>query len=182
MENLAALPNGWSRRRRRCRAIIETPQGRRAKFRYDPEAGLFELAFLLPEGLAFPFDFGFIPSTLGGDGDPLDVLVLMDEPAHVGCLLEIRVIGVLEATQRENGKRIDNARLLGVATQSYGHERITSLGDLSPTLLSQLEGFLVTYNESRGKRFRLTGRSGPRRAATVLEAGIAAFREREGGG
>src|SRR3954471_3852554 len=104
MADLTALPNRLDPKKCQCRAIIETPKNRRNKFDYDPDSNLFELAGLLPEGMAFPFDFGFIPSTLGGDGDPLDVLVLMDEPAHVGCLLNVRVIGVIEAEQAEDGK------------------------------------------------------------------------------
>src|ERR1700730_13354289 len=102
---------------------------------YDPDSELFMLGGLLPEGMMFPFDFGFIPSTLGEDGDPLDILVLMDAPAHVGCLIEVRIIGIIEAEQSENGKTETNDRLLGVAIHSYQHEDVESLGDLGKTLL-----------------------------------------------
>src|SRR5213595_2139587 len=95
-----------------CRAIIETPKGCRNKFDYDPDSGLFMLGGLLPEGMMFPFDFGFIPSTLGEDGDPLDIMVLMDAPAHVGCLIEVRIVGVIEAKQTEKGETERNDRLL----------------------------------------------------------------------
>lgn len=61
--------------------VIETPKGSRNKYAYDPKEHIFELKKVLPAGMAFPYDFGFVPSTRGGDGDPLDVLVLMDEPA-----------------------------------------------------------------------------------------------------
>jgi len=97
MADLSAFPNRWDRKKHECCAIVETPKNRRNKFDYDPESNLFKLGGLLPEGMMFPFDFGFIPSTLGDDGDPLDVMVLMDEPAHVGCLVDVRVIGVIEA-------------------------------------------------------------------------------------
>jgi inorganic pyrophosphatase len=80
--------------------VIETPKGSRNKYAYDPDEHIFELKRVLPAGMAFPYDFGFVPSTLGGDGDPLDVLVLMDEPAFPGCKLKCRVIGVIE---EENG-------------------------------------------------------------------------------
>lgn len=89
MDNLLYAPNKWNAKKRECKAIVETPKGCRNKFLYDPDYGLFALGGLLPEGLAFPFDFGFIPSTLGGDGDPLDAIILVDEPAHVGCVLDI---------------------------------------------------------------------------------------------
>jgi len=104
MSDLSAFPNRLDRKKRQCCAIIETPENRRNKFDYDRESDLFKLGGLLPEGMMFPFDFGFIPSTLGGDGDPMDVMVLMDEPAHVGCLVDVRIIGAVEATQTQDGE------------------------------------------------------------------------------
>ena len=177
MSNLAALPNKWKPKKSECRAIIETPKGRRNKFDYDPELELFRLGGLLPEGMEFPFDFGFIPSTLGDDGDPLDVIVLMDEPAHVGCMLDIRIIGVIEAEQtQQNGKTETNDRLLGVAVHSYSHENVKSIDEVSKSLLDQLCEFFVSYNKSRGKKFKVVGRHGPKRAAKALEAGAKTYR------
>src|ERR1700752_5285187 len=80
-------------------AIVDTPKGSRNKFKYDPRSGLFKLSGTLPLGNSFPFDFGYVPSTAGEDGDPLDVLILMDEPAFVGCLVPSKLIGVIEAEQ-----------------------------------------------------------------------------------
>jgi inorganic pyrophosphatase len=79
--------------------IIETPKGSRNKYAYEPDERIFTLKKVLPAGMASPYDFGFVPSTLGGDGDPLDVLVLMDEPAFPGCKLTARVIGIIEGEQ-----------------------------------------------------------------------------------
>jgi inorganic pyrophosphatase len=79
--------------------IIETPKGSRNKYAFDHDQRIFALKKVLPAGMAFPYDFGFIPSTLAGDGDPTDVLVLMDEPAFPGCLLKCRVIGIIEGEQ-----------------------------------------------------------------------------------
>jgi inorganic pyrophosphatase len=104
MADLSTLSPQFDQKKGTCRAIIETPKGCRNKFDYDPDSGLFMLGGLLPEGMMFPFDFGFIPSTLGEDGDPLDILVLMDAPAHVGCLIEVRIVGIIEAEQSEDGK------------------------------------------------------------------------------
>jgi inorganic pyrophosphatase len=81
------------------RAVIETPKGSRNKYTYDTDSDAFELATVLPEGMSFPFDFGFIPSTLGDDGDPVDVLLLMDAPVPPGCMLKCRLIGVIEARE-----------------------------------------------------------------------------------
>src|SRR6478609_225109 len=141
MADLSKLPAQLDVKKHTCRAIIETPKGCRNKFDYDPEMNLFMLGGLLPEGMMFPFDFGFIPSTLGEDGDPVDILVLMDAPAHVGCLVDVRIIGVIAADQIERGKKEKNDRLLGVAVHSYQHEDITSIKQVSGTLLSQVEEF-----------------------------------------
>src|SRR5437868_14956126 len=154
MADLTSLSLQLDAKKRICRAIIETPKGCRNKFDYDPDSGLFMLGGLLPEGMMFPFDFGFIPSTLGEDGDPLDILVLLDAPAHVGCLIEVRVIGVIQAEQTEDGKTESNDRLLGVAIHSYDHEELKTIEDVSKTLLSQLEEFFVSYNKQRGETFR----------------------------
>jgi inorganic pyrophosphatase len=132
------------------------------------------LGGLLPEGMMFPFDFGFIPSTLGEDGDPLDILVLMDAPAHVGCLMDVRIIGIITAEQTEDGNKETNDRLLGVAIHSYDHEDLNKIDDVSQTLLSQLEEFFVSYNKQRGKKFKVTGTGGPGRAIRFLQDGIRA--------
>src|SRR5436853_7191668 len=135
MNDLALLANQFDAKKCSCRAIIETPKGSRNKFNYEPDSNLFELGGLLPEGMMFPFDFGFIPSTIGDDGDPLDIMVLMDAPAHVGCLIEVRIIGVINAEQTEDDKSETNNRLLGVAVHSYQHEDLASINDVSKTLL-----------------------------------------------
>lgn len=160
-----------------CRAIIETPKGCRNKFDYDPESGLFKLGGLLPEGMMFPFDFGFLPATLGADGDPLDIMVLMDARAHVGCLIEARIIGVISAEQTEDGKTETNDRLLGVPVHSYEHEHVESIDDVSKTLLNQVEEFFISYNKQRGKKFRITGTGGPKKALKFLKAGMQAYKK-----
>jgi len=177
MADLSTLSPQCDRKKCTCRAIIETPKGSRNKFDYDPESDLFMLAGLLPEGMMFPFDFGFIPSTLGEDGDPLDILVLMDAPAHVGCLIEVRIIGIIEAEQTEDGKTESNDRLLGVAIHSYDHQDVESISDLNKTLLDQLEEFFISYNKQRGKKFKVTGTGGPKKAMSFLRAGIQAHKK-----
>src|ERR1700755_3086413 len=134
MANLSKLPVQLDVKKRTCRAIIETPKGCRNKFDYDPHSGLFMLGGLLPEGMMFPFDFGFVPSTLSEDGDPLDIMLLMDAPAHVGCLIEARIIGVIEAKQTEDGNTERNDRLLGVAVHSYDHHDLETIHDVNENL------------------------------------------------
>src|SRR5579871_5314832 len=91
-DNLGA----WDVDSGRLNVIIETPKGSRNKFDFNHRQGLFELGKVLPTGMAFPYDFGFVPGTRAPDGDPLDVLVLMDEPAFSGCKVLCRLIGVIE--------------------------------------------------------------------------------------
>ena len=129
----------------------------------------YVLKTVLPQGALFPFDFGSIPGTVGEDGDPLDALVLMDEPAFCGCLIESRLVGVIEAEQSEDGKTERNDRLIAVAAKSPTHAEVKSLSDLSPTLIKEIEHFFISYNQERGKKFRPIGRFGPKRAEQLVK-------------
>ncbi len=151
--------------------VIETPKGHRNKYKYDEKRGLFMHSGVLPAGAVFPFDFGFVPATEGGDGDPLDVLLLMDEPAFVGCLVPANLIGVIEAEQTEDGKTERNDRLIAVAANSRSQREIRSLDQVNENLMREIEHFFVSYNQVKGKKFEPLGRFGPDRARkTVQEA------------
>jgi inorganic pyrophosphatase len=160
-------------------AIIDTPQGSHNKYKFDTASGLFKLSKVLPAGAFFPYNFGYVPGTLAEDGDPVDVLVLMDTPAFVGCLVEVRLIGVIEARQTERGARKSerNDRLLAVAVESLKHGAVTSLRQLSPEQLAEIEHFFISYNAAAGKVFKPIGRRGPREAQRLLKAGRALFRQ-----
>ena len=150
--------------------VIETPKGSPNKLAFEPRYGTFVLKSVLPAGAVFPFDFGFVPSTRAEDGDPLDVLVLMDAPVFPGCIVPSRLIGVIEAEQAEDGEIERNDRLLAVAATSAAHRSIKTLSDLSPDLVAQIEHFFVSYNEMKGKRFEVKGQAGQRRALTLVTA------------
>ena len=155
--------------------IIETPKGSRNKYTFDEKLGLFKLGGVLPLGANFPFDFGFIPSTTGGDNDPLDVLLLMDEPAFAGCLVESRLLGVIEAEQTEDGKTERNDRLIAVAENSRNHKNVRSLEDLNENAIGEIEHFFISYNEAKGKQFKPLGRFGADRARKLIEEGMKKF-------
>jgi inorganic pyrophosphatase len=178
--DFASLSHELDKKRRTCRAVIETPKGRRNKFDYDPKIEAFALGGLLAEGLSFPFDFGFVPSTVAADGDPIDVMVLMDEPAHVGCVLDIRLIGVMEAQQTKDNKTTENDRLIGVAVHSYNHQHIESLTDVNKSILDQVEEFFISYNKNRGKKFKVKGLHGPAKAVKRVEEAIEARKKGKG--
>jgi len=159
--------------------IIDSPKGSRNKFEWDEKHGLYKLGGVLAAGMVFPYDFGFVPSTLAGDGDPIDVLVLMEEPAFVGCLVPSRLIGGFYAEQTEASKTERNDRLLAVAANSRNHRDVQALTDLNQNLVHEIEHFFVAYNEAKGKRFEPQGRFGPDQARRlVLEAADYFCRER----
>ena len=153
--------------------VIETPKGSPNKLAFDARYGAFALKGVLPAGAVFPFDFGFVPSTRADDGDPLDVLVLMDAPVFPGCIVPSRVIGVIEAEQTESGQTQRNDRVLAVAANSAAHRSIRELSHLSQDLIAQVEHFFTSYNEARGKRFEVKSRSGKKRALALVKDAIA---------
>jgi inorganic pyrophosphatase len=159
------------------RVVIETPKGSRNKYDYDPECDCLDLAAVLPQGMIFPFDFGFVPSTLGEDGDPLDVLVLMDSPVVPGCVVQARLIGAIEARQKaKHGAWQRNDRLIAVALHAETHQEIRTLSQLRPHLLAEIKEFFVDYNRLRDSRFKPLADSGPKRARKLVEAGIKMFK------
>jgi inorganic pyrophosphatase len=134
--------------------IIETPRDSREKYSYDPEQKGFVLKKLLPLGMAFPFDFGFIPGTKGEDGDPLDAMLLSEFRTFPGCHVECRLIGMLKAEQSEEANMIRNDRYFFVPESSLLYQHIQTTGDLPAQLVKELLTFFITYNKEEGKEFK----------------------------
>src|ERR1700749_3870756 len=131
--------------------IIETPEESQNKFDYDLKLNVFRLKKTLPMGTLFPFDFGFIPNTLAEDGDPVDVLVIMDQRAFPGCLVECRVIGVVEAEQTETNKKKErNDRIVAVTDCSVLYADITNVRELNKKMVEEIENFFIDYNKHEG--------------------------------
>jgi inorganic pyrophosphatase len=137
--------------------IIETPKGSRNKFSFDPEQEIFSLKSTLPAGMVFPYDFGFLPRTLAEDGDPIDVLLFMDEPAFPGCLVPSRFIGVIRGEQIDGKKRIRNDRLVAIAEANHMYANVKKLDDLPKHFIKELEDFFVNYHQLEGKEYKLLG-------------------------
>lgn len=175
-KNLERL-DAWDPESGALNVIIETSKGCRNKLKYNPHQRLFELAKVLPRGLVFPFDFGFIPLTVGDDGDPLDVLLLLDEPVPAGCKVPARLLGVIEAEQTEGGQTTRNDRLIAVAEACHDYRDVHSIKDLSENLLAEIEHFFVSYNEMAGKEFKPTGRHGPHHAERLVHQAVKRLRE-----
>ena len=149
-------------------AIVEATRGSRNKFKYEPDSRIFLLDAVLPAGATFPFDFGFVPSTRGEDGDPIDVLILMDEPAFVGAVVPTRLVGAIQAEQTEEGETFRNDRLISIAAASHTYGGIDTLDALPPNLVGEIEHFWISYNEIKGKAFKPIGRVGPRGAKHLV--------------
>jgi inorganic pyrophosphatase len=159
----------FDRKSRNLNVVIDTPKGSRNKYAFDFKIDGYKLKTVLPHGTVFPFDFGSIPGTVADDGDPLDVLVLMDEPVFIGCLIEARLLGVIEAEQTEGDKTQRNDRLIAVAAESHTHGALKSLQKVDSKLLDEIEHFFVSYNGARGKKFKPTGRRGPAVAKRLIK-------------
>jgi inorganic pyrophosphatase len=153
-------------------AIIETPKGKGQKFDFDPLLGCFKLNKMMPAGLVFPYDFGYIPGTAGGDGDPLDIMVLSEIETFTGCAVDCRVIGGIKATQREiSGERMRNDRIIAVAGVSRQYASVEKLGDLPKGTIDELEAFFGNYNSQAGKAFKPLERLNPARALVMIKKG-----------
>lgn len=154
----------------RVNVIIETPKRSQNKYAYDPEMDLFMLKKTLPLGMMFPFDFGFIPQTKGEDGDPIDILVLMDEPSYPGCLVRCRLLGVLEAEQQEKGKdAIRNDRLVAISDSSVIYKDITKMKELNASFVKEIEHFFQNYNRQEGRLFKPLQWAGVKTAVRLIE-------------
>ena len=149
--------------------IVETPSGSRNKFAFDPDQKIFALKSVLPAGMVFPYDFGFLPNTLAPDGDPSDVLLLMDEPAFPGCAVRARLIGVIEGEQIDGKARIRNDRFVAVAEANHIYSRIQKLKDLPDKWVQELEIFFVNYHNLEGKKYRLLGCKGASAAMRLIK-------------
>ena len=148
--------------------IIETPKGSRNKFAYDTRQRIFSLKKVLPAGMDFPYDFGFLPRTIADDGDPLDVLLLMDEPAFPGIAVQSRLIGVIEGEQIDGKKRVRNDRIVAVAAANHMYADIRKLEDLPGRFLYELEEFFVNYHNLEGKKYKLLGCHSARTAQRLI--------------
>lgn len=152
------------------RVVIETPKGSRNKFAFNQGEHIFELKKVLPAGMAFPYDFGFVPSTKAEDGDPVDVLVLMDEAAFAGCALSCRPIGVIQGEQRENGNKIRNDRIVAIEKSAHSWADIETIDDLGKQFRKELELFFVDYHRLSGKKYRVLAVKGPHAAWELVKS------------
>ena len=121
--------------------VVESPRGSRVKLKYNPDLNVFALSYVLAHESMFPCEFGFIPSTLGDDGDPLDILIQMDAATCTGCVVSARALGVIEAEQTQGQETFRNDRIVAVAIAEHERAGLRSLDDISPALPDEIETF-----------------------------------------
>ncbi len=163
------LPHTFAKNKKHIHAIVETPKGCAAKYNFDEESQMFKLKKILPEGLSFPFHFGFIPFTKAEDGDPVDVLILMDEPSWPGCIIECKMLGVIEAEQTENGESSRNDRMIACPVVSKRYKEIKSIFALDISLVDEIINFLISYTRLEKKEFKVIGRQGPQASIRLIK-------------
>jgi len=152
--------------------VIETPKGSALKYSYDQKSHFFELKKILPSGMVFPYDFGFVPGTKGEDGDPLDIIVISEFESFPGCKMKCRVIGGIKAEQsEEKGKKkmIRNDRFIAIPDASSIFENIRSISDLPANIIDQLENFFINYNRAEGKAFKVLRQLSPKEALQLMQ-------------
>ena len=154
------------------RVVIETPKGSRNKFAFNVDDHIFELKKVLPAGMAFPYDFGFVPSTEADDGDPVDVLVLMDEPAFPGCVLACRPIGVIQGEQGDKKKKVRNDRIIAVEKDAHSWADIKTVDDLGKQFVRELEEFFVDYHKLSGEQYHVLALKGRTQAQKLVKSSM----------
>jgi inorganic pyrophosphatase len=173
---LETLPHELNREKMTCQAIVEAPFGSRVKVYYDPESYRFRIGKFLPLGMVFPLDFAFIPSTLAGDGDPFDILILPEASLPVGSIVEVRILGILEAEQfKGNKKPRRNDRVIARLVESRLFAKVRHIDELGPTFVEELSTFFSTYKRLRGQTYEVIDVGGPERAADLIMEGASEY-------
>jgi inorganic pyrophosphatase len=152
--------------------VIETPKGSAQKYDFDPNSHFFKLKKILPSGMVFPYDFGFVPNTKGQDGDQLDVIVISEFCSFPGCMIRCRVIGGIKAEQSAaKGKKqtIRNDRFIAIPKCSNIFEKVKEVSDLPETILKELEDFFIDYNKIEGKEFKAMKKLSAKEALKMIQ-------------
>src|SRR5262252_8961609 len=152
MTDYLALPTG-SCAPAEVNAVIEIPRGDTNKYEYDKQLQVFRLYRTLYSPVHYPGDYGFIPSTLSEDGDPLDVLVLVDAPSFTGCVMSVRPIGALRMIDQDS----EDEKILAVGVNNPIYKNVKEYRELYPHLLLEIEHFFSVYKELEAKRTRVKG-------------------------
>jgi inorganic pyrophosphatase len=153
--------------------VVESPRGSTVKLKWDPDLGAMSVSRPLNLGLAFPFDWGFVPSTKGPDGDPIDALVYWDVSSYPGVVIPCRAIGLVKVDQRDAGGegRIRNDRIVAVPVEAR-RELVTAPDDLPARIREELNQFFLAATALEGKDARVLGWAGPTEALALIRQSV----------
>ena len=173
-ELIPPYPSKKDRKHYVVHAIIETPKWSPFKFALDARHGIIALKDVMPSGFDWPFDYGFIPGTLGDDGDPLDVLMMMDTPTFSGCMIKARLLGAIRL--RKNGAENDRfitapQPMAGVTLDPDRFETLRDIGERR----AELDHFLCGYSEEQGNHIELVGSVEREEAEQLIDRGRKSF-------
>jgi len=157
-------------------AVIEIPTNERNKYELDKTLGIFRLDRVLYSAVHYPGDYGFLPRTLGDDGDPLDVLVLMTIPVFTGCLVDARPIGLFHLVDRG----VADEKVLAVPMRDPYSDGLDDLGDIPQHYLREIEHFFQVYKDLEGTRTETRGFEGAAAAKAAVTRGMILYREKFG--
>lgn len=150
--------------------IIEIAAGSKNKYEFDKELNAFTLDRVLFSSVQYPLDYGFIPNTLGDDGDPLDGMVMMDEPTFPGCIIAARPIGMLEMV--DGGDR--DEKILCVPDKDPRYAHVKSLKDIAPHRLEEIAEFFRSYKNLEKKVTEILGWKDVDQVAALVDSCIKA--------
>jgi inorganic pyrophosphatase len=167
MSNLNKLPT-WADKSH-IHTVVETPRGSHCKLEYDTKLRTFTLAKPLLAGLTYPYDWGFIPSTLAEDGDPLDVLMIHDAATYPGLVLRCKPIGVLEVLQTRKSKKERNDRIFAVPDRSPFEGDLQDVRRLPKRAVEELEKFFEATDALENKKLEFLGWRGPAHAIKLIK-------------
>lgn len=162
---------------RNLRVVVETPRGANIKLKYDDRHGCFSLTRIMPLGVVYPYDFGFVPQTLAQDGDPLDVLVLIDAATYPGVVISSRLIGALQIEERGMRGR-PNHRLVAVPIKAARKDDLRDLSGLGERVQRELERFFIVATAFTAKDPQIRGWVGPEAASDMVHKAIQRYRDR----
>jgi inorganic pyrophosphatase len=152
--------------------IVEIPRGRRSKFEVDKVTGLIKLDRYLYSSAVYPGDYGFIPQTLAEDHDPLDALVMVNEPTFSGCLIEARVVGIF----RMKDRGVNDFKILGVPHKDPLFAHIRKLDEVPAHYLREVEFFFSTYKQLEGATVESIGWASNEEGTDEVRASVERFR------
>lgn len=154
-------------------AVIEIPRGSRNKYEYDKDMEAFALDRVLYSPVHYPAEYGIIPQTLYDDGDPMDIMVLMEQPTFPGCIIESRAIGMMRMI--DDGDQDD--KILAVPTQDPRYQEVQDLEDVAPHLLKEIAQFFQDYKALEGKETEVQGWVGKEEAFKAIKHSIELYKK-----